>query len=107
MYRLSRLNTCVQLKYSELRWEKTSCFSSIENKVFFSFQSKKSDVAAKAVRTFNPNIKIDALSERVGTETESIFTDDFFNDLNGVLNALDNVDARLLYLLYLRSCFMI
>lgn len=63
-----------------------------------SFQSKKSDVAAKAVRTFNPNIKIDALSERVGTETESIFTDDFFNDLNGVLNALDNVDARLLYL---------
>ncbi|KAL3985654.1 ubiquitin-activating enzyme E1 family protein [Acanthocheilonema viteae] len=56
--------------------------------------SKKSEVAAKAVKVFNPNIKIDALSERVGAETESIFTDDFFNDLNGVLNALDNVDAR-------------
>ncbi|KAM3716758.1 Ubiquitin-like modifier-activating enzyme [Dirofilaria immitis] len=56
--------------------------------------SKKSEVAAKAVKAFNPNIKIDALSERVGVDTENIFTDDFFNDLNGVLNALDNVDAR-------------
>ncbi|VDN83601.1 unnamed protein product [Brugia pahangi] len=56
--------------------------------------NKKSEVAVKAVKDFNLNIKIDALSERVGAETESIFTDDFFNDLNGVLNALDNVDAR-------------
>lgn len=61
---------------------------------YYSFQGKKSEVAAKAVKSFNPDINIEALSERVGAETESIFTDDFFSDLNGVLNALDNIDAR-------------
>lgn len=55
---------------------------------------KKSDVAAKAVVKFNPDFKIEALSERVWPETENTFTDDFFSDLNGVLNALDNVEAR-------------
>ncbi|VDN08050.1 unnamed protein product [Thelazia callipaeda] len=56
--------------------------------------SKKSEVAAKAVKNFNPKIRIEALAERVGADTENIFSDSFFNDLNGVLNALDNVDAR-------------
>lgn len=55
---------------------------------------KKSEVAAKAVLAFNPQLKIEALSQRVGAETESVFSDDFFSDLDGVINALDNVDAR-------------
>ncbi|VDK18279.1 unnamed protein product [Anisakis simplex] len=55
---------------------------------------KKSEVAARAVMAFNPNLNIEALSERVGADTEGIFTDDFFADLHGVLNALDNLDAR-------------
>lgn len=56
--------------------------------------SKKSVVAAKAVKTFNKDVRIKALSERVGSDTEHIFNDDFFAELNGVINALDNVDAR-------------
>lgn len=34
------------------------------------------------------------MSERVADDTEEVFTDDFFEELNGVANALDNVNAR-------------
>jgi ubiquitin-activating enzyme E1 len=43
----------------------------------------------------NPNINIVAHENRVGPETESIYDDTFFESLDGVANALDNVDARI------------
>lgn len=55
---------------------------------------KKSVCAARAVKSFNPDVNIEALAERVGADTEQIFNDEFFGHLNGVANALDNVDAR-------------
>lgn len=56
--------------------------------------AKKSDCASNAVKAFNKELNIQALSDRVGPETEHIFNDEFFEQLHGVLNALDNVDAR-------------
>ncbi|EPB66181.1 hypothetical protein ANCCEY_14726 [Ancylostoma ceylanicum] len=56
--------------------------------------SKKSTVAGRAVKVFNKDVRIQALSERVGADTEHIFNDDFFAELDGVANALDNIDAR-------------
>lgn len=50
--------------------------------------------AARAVAAFNPDANIEALAERVGADTEKIFNDAFFEELHGVANALDNVDAR-------------
>ena len=41
----------------------------------------------------NPEINIEAQNSRVGPETESFYTDDFFEGLHGVANALDNLDA--------------
>lgn len=35
-----------------------------------------------------------AHQDRVGVETENVYNDDFFEHLDGVTNALDNVDAR-------------
>ena len=58
------------------------------------FQSKKSEVAAHAVKGFNADVRIESLMERVGEDTEHIFNDDFFEQLNGIANALDNVQAR-------------
>jgi len=55
----------------------------------------KSNCAAKAVQEMNPSVKIKAHENRVGPETEHIYTDDFFEQLDGVANALDNVDARI------------
>ncbi|MEQ2246733.1 E1 ubiquitin-activating protein, partial [Ilyodon furcidens] len=55
----------------------------------------KSDTAAAAVRQMNPSVKITAHQNRVGPETERIYDDDFFESLDGVTNALDNVDARM------------
>ena len=41
----------------------------------------------------NPSFKITPHENRVGPDTENIYTDDFFEELDGVANALDNVDA--------------
>lgn len=42
----------------------------------------------------NPSIKITPHQNRVGPDTERVYDDDFFESLDGVANALDNVDAR-------------
>ncbi|ANB14591.1 E1 ubiquitin-activating protein UBA1 [Sugiyamaella lignohabitans] len=57
---------------------------------------QKSSVAAAAVVKINPDLKgkIEARSDKVGPETEDIFNDKFWNSLDFVTNALDNVDAR-------------
>ena len=53
----------------------------------------KSLTAAEAAFRINPNVKIEARVDRVG-ETEHIFNTKFFEGLDFVTNALDNVDAR-------------
>ncbi|XP_065509365.1 LOW QUALITY PROTEIN: ubiquitin-like modifier-activating enzyme 1 [Caloenas nicobarica] len=55
----------------------------------------KSERAAAAAREMNPALRVIGRSERVGPETERVFDDEFFEGLDGVANALDNVDARL------------
>ncbi|KAK0277488.1 E1 ubiquitin-activating protein [Friedmanniomyces endolithicus] len=56
----------------------------------------KSEAAAAAVQAMNPDLKgkITVLKDRVAQDTEEIFNEDFWNALDGVTNALDNVDAR-------------
>lgn len=56
----------------------------------------KSDCAAAAVQAMNPELKgkITTLKERVGQDSEHVFDETFWNRLDGVTNALDNVDAR-------------
>ena len=56
----------------------------------------KSECAAEAVQAMNPDLKgkFVILPDRVGPETEHIFNEDFWEELDGVTNALDNVDAR-------------
>jgi ubiquitin-activating enzyme E1 len=54
----------------------------------------KSTVAAKAAKDMNPLFNVEAHENRVGGETENIYNDEFFKSLDGVANALDNVDAR-------------
>ncbi|KAI8945839.1 putative ubiquitin-protein ligase [Xylaria longipes] len=56
----------------------------------------KSDCAAKAVTAMNPELNghIVCLKDRVSPETEHIFDENFWKGLDGVTNALDNVEAR-------------
>ncbi|KAJ3412956.1 hypothetical protein HDV05_008671 [Chytridiales sp. JEL 0842] len=56
----------------------------------------KSETAATAVQVMNPDLrnKIKHFADRVGPDTENIFNDTFWEGLQGVTNALDNVDAR-------------
>lgn len=55
----------------------------------------KSTTAADSAKEMNPDLKITAYQEKVSTETENIFGDDFYDKLTGVCTALDNVEARL------------
>lgn len=57
-------------------------------------QKPKSDTAAAAVRQLNPHIRVMSRQDRVGPDTEHIYDDDFFQNLDGVASALDSVDAR-------------
>ncbi|CAG8463720.1 13484_t:CDS:2, partial [Acaulospora colombiana] len=56
----------------------------------------KSECAASAIAAMNPHTvgKIIAHQDRVSVETENVYNDDFFESLDGVTNALDNVEAR-------------
>lgn len=58
-------------------------------------QKPKSSTAARAVKKMNPAVNIVAHENRVGPETEQVYDDEFFENLDGVANALDNVDARI------------
>uniref|UniRef100_A0A5B6ZM50 E1 ubiquitin-activating enzyme n=1 Tax=Davidia involucrata TaxID=16924 RepID=A0A5B6ZM50_DAVIN len=55
----------------------------------------KSTVAATAASLINPRLHIEALQNRASPETENVFDDTFWENLSVVINALDNVNARL------------
>lgn len=54
----------------------------------------KSTTAAKAARVMNPDMNVEAHENFVGPKTEDFYTDKFFEALDGVANALDNIEAR-------------
>lgn len=57
--------------------------------------SSKSTAAAKAALAMNSSLKVDALEVRVGGDTEDTFDDTFWDSQSVIVNALDNIQARL------------
>lgn len=57
-------------------------------------QKPKATVAGEAAMNMNPDLHIIAHTNRVGPDTEHVYDDPFFEQLDGVCNALDNIDAR-------------
>ncbi|GMI20843.1 hypothetical protein TeGR_g10575, partial [Tetraparma gracilis] len=55
----------------------------------------KSVAAARKAKEMNADMNITAFEEKMCTETEAQFGDEFFTGLTAVCNALDNVHARL------------
>ncbi|KAL0232827.1 hypothetical protein GEMRC1_011574 [Eukaryota sp. GEM-RC1] len=55
----------------------------------------KSEVAAKAVKTMNRDLSITATQIAVGPETEEVYNDEFFSTVDVIINALDNIEARM------------
>ncbi|KAJ1531032.1 hypothetical protein ONE63_005862 [Megalurothrips usitatus] len=58
-------------------------------------QRPKSATAARVIKRMNPAMNVVAHENRVGPESEKTYDDTFFDNLDGVANALDNVDARI------------
>jgi ubiquitin-activating enzyme E1 len=66
----------------------------------FLFRSKdvgtnKSLAAANAVKQMNPECNVEAREDKVAPDTENVYGEHFFNKIDVVVNALDNVEARL------------
>ena len=55
----------------------------------------KSTTAVNAAKAMNPSLSAVAYESKVASDTENIFNDDFFESLDFVCTALDNVEARL------------
>ncbi|KIY01325.1 uncharacterized protein Z520_02877 [Fonsecaea multimorphosa CBS 102226] len=57
---------------------------------------QKSVAAAAAVQAMNPDLKgkITTMTDRIGPDSEDIFNEAFWKQLDVVTNALDNVEAR-------------
>ena len=55
----------------------------------------KSESAASAIKKMNPNVNIEAQLNKVCPENENFYSPSFYQNLDGVANALDNVQARL------------
>jgi ubiquitin-activating enzyme E1 len=57
-------------------------------------QQLKSDTACMRAKEMNPLLNVQTYSTKMGPDTEDLFDDDWFEALDGVCNALDNVQAR-------------
>lgn len=55
----------------------------------------KAAVAGAAAQRINPALRAQLLQNRVSVDTEDVFDDEFWEGLDVVVNALDNVNARL------------
>jgi ubiquitin-activating enzyme E1-like protein 2 len=59
-------------------------------------QSAKSVIGAQSAKLINNDLRIEAQEYKVGPDTaKTVYTDGFFEGLDLVVNALDNVQARL------------
>lgn len=58
-------------------------------------QKPKSATAARAVKAMNPEMQVEAFLDKVCAESEETYSDAFFQSLDFVVNALDNVAARI------------
>jgi|Transcript_30594 ubiquitin-activating enzyme E1 len=58
-------------------------------------KSSKSTIAAQQAKGMNPALNVRAMEDKVAPETEGTFDDAFWEKVDGVTNALDNVQARL------------
>lgn len=58
-------------------------------------QEPKATAAANAAKAMNPALHVNPHLDRVGPKTEGTYSDRFFSAMDVVVNALDNVEARM------------
>lgn len=55
----------------------------------------KSRAAGMMAKVMNPSLNVESMELFVGPKTEDVFNDDFWMKIDGICNALDNMEARL------------
>ena len=54
----------------------------------------KSIIAARQIMNMNPTINVTSHENKVCPETETVYNANFFDKIDGIANALDNIEAR-------------
>ncbi len=57
-------------------------------------RQSKCETSALVSRTFNPDYNVEAKVGRLQPSTENVFTDKYFDNLDFIVNAVDNIKAR-------------
>lgn len=57
-------------------------------------RQSKSETASKKIKLMNPDVEVISLGQKMCSDTEDYFDDNFHSQIDIYLNALDNVDAR-------------
>lgn len=55
----------------------------------------KAETASEQAKKMNPNLKVKAYTQRVEPKNENLFTDNFWDNLTFIVNAVDNIKARM------------
>ncbi len=58
-------------------------------------RKSKAQTAANKIKIFNPDSEVLVFENKVCGDTETIFNDEFYSQVDILLNALDNIDARI------------
>jgi ubiquitin-activating enzyme E1 len=67
----------------------------VKKHLFKKTKEPKSTVAGGVAKEMNPELNVKTLLDKVAPDTEETFDDAFWENLNFVVNALDNIQARL------------
>jgi ubiquitin-activating enzyme E1 len=54
----------------------------------------KALTSTSVARVFNPDFKVHGVQSRLQASTENYFTDEYWDSVNIVINAVDNIKAR-------------
>lgn len=54
----------------------------------------KADIAVREIKKFNSECNVISLNDKICQETESFYNQEFYNNIDIVVNALDNMEAR-------------
>ena len=72
--------------------------SNLNRQFLFKYEDiskSKSFTATKAIKEINENSNIYSMKSKIGKENENIFDEKFWENQNYIINAVDNVDARI------------
>ncbi|VDQ03327.1 unnamed protein product [Trichobilharzia regenti] len=85
---------CCLIYLSQKKSSRTHLTKMFNSNLIIKLLSNEDEIQKRHAQAINSELNIEAHENRVGPETENIYDDVFFESLDGVANALHNIEAR-------------